>query len=339
MGATITRGAATWQGEGGSIARSRWDKAGALAAIALMGLAAAESTTWPSVSAPEGDTASKPASEAAPATSAAQPVDELLIAGYLAQPYYYRSDLHIQRPDGTDARFKDMGWDGDALMPPIDGGVRTVKWHGSLGWMVDFLHNKAVARLGKGAHGRRIANPVIEDASVEGTWKGKPATSGVKLTDYFTRLEFTHGQNMLFLTPLLRLGSLRPGLTPYVGVGAGFALPHVELWVPGEALENRTNEYQYAGPALQFVAGLELRTGRASYFLEYKFSFAWIGAALTGEESWKNFNMPGDLLRQLRRWWAGEPPKYGTFSTALGAHQAVIGAGYWWQRARPAAAP
>ncbi len=257
---------------------------------------------------------------------------EILIAGYIGAPFYYRSDVKLRRNDGTDVHLKRLGWDGDALYFPIDGGIRSVEWWGSAGLMIDFLHNKAIARLGRGAHGRRLANPVVEEVEASGTIKGQPAPSPLKLTDLVERFEFTHGHNMLFLTPMLQLGALSPRVRPYVGVGAGFALPHVEVWSPGEDRETRTNEYQLAGPAVQAVAGLELRTGSMSYFLEYKFSAAWISGSLTGTQSWMNFNMPGDLWRQFSRWWRGEPPRYGRFSTRLVAHQPIVGAGYWWNR-------
>ncbi len=261
---------------------------------------------------------------------------ETLIAGYLAQPLYDRSDVHLTRVDDTDLTLKGVGWDGDALRFPIDGGVRAVRGSGAFGFMVDFLHNKAVSRLGKGAHGRKLANPIIEDADTVGTLKGKPAPERVKLTDVFERLEFTHGHNVLLFTPIVRLANIAPRIRPYIGIGAGFALPHVEVWFPGEASKLRTSEYQYAGPAVQVLAGLEFRTGKMSYFVEYKFTYAWISAALTGDRSWRNFDIPGDLLRQVGRWWSGEESKIGRISTTLAAHQAVVGAGYWVRQA-PAA--
>lgn len=314
-----------------------------LAAFAILLLALKVSLTAMSTGIMSTATGEEPRSAADPTANSAgragsatsTPARDILLAAYISQPFYDRSDLRLVRPGGTDLSLKQLGWDGDALMPPIDGGVRSVEWWGPFGFMIDFLHNKAVARLGKGAHGRRIPNPVIEDADLEGTLNGNPAPARMKLTDIFTRLEFTHGHNVLIFTPMVELGAgLVPNVRPYAGVGAGAALPHVEVWFPGET--TRTNEYQYAGPAAQFVAGVELRHGRFSYFLEYKYSFAWIAGALTGGESWKNFNMPGDLLRQLRRWWRGDTPVFGRFSTTLAAHQAAFGAGWWWQRARAA---
>lgn len=267
-----------------------------------------------------------------------RPGREILLAGYIAQPAYHRSDVRMTRPDATDLTLRQLGWDGDALKFPIDGGVRSVEWWGSAGFMVDFLHNKAVSRLGKGAHGRKLANPVIEDADAAGTLAGQPIASRVKLTDVFERLEFTHGHNVLLFTGLLRPPAPTPRLRPYFGIGLGFALPHVEVWFPGGARDDRTSEYQYAGPAAQALAGLEIRTGKVSYFLEYKFTWARISAALTGDESWMNFMLPGDLWRQLGRWRRGEAPRLGRIETTLAAHQIAAGAGYWWQVRRPALA-
>jgi lipid A oxidase len=289
-----------------------------------------------------------PADDAPPAAEEAQQGDapprarpgrEILLAGYIAQPAYHRSDVHLTRPDATDLKLEALGWDGDALRFPIDGGVRSVEWWGSLGFMVDFLHNKAVSRLGKGAHGRKLANPVIEDVNAAGTLAGQPVTPPVKLTDVFERLEFTHGHNVLLFTGLLRPASFGQRVRPYVGLGIGFALPHVEVWFPGGKRDDRTSEYQYAGPAAQALAGLEFRVGKVSYFLEYKFTWARISAALSGDESWMNFMMPGDLWRQLGRWWRGEAPKLGRVETTLAAHQVAVGAGYWLQVRRPAPAP
>lgn len=304
----------------------------ALAAVILHpdGLAMAPDDEAPPATqeTPQGDARARP-----------RPGREILLAGYVAQPAYHRSDVHLTRPDATDLTLKGLGWDGDALRFPIDGGVRSVEWWGSAGFMVDFLHNKAVSRLGKGAHGRKLANPVIEEVDASGTLAGRPVAPPVKLTDVFERLEFTHGHNVLLFTGLLRPAAFTPRLRPYLGVGLGFALPHTEVWFPGGARDDRTSEYQYAGPAAQALAGLEIRVGKVSYFLEYKFTWAQISAALTGDESWMNFMLPGDLLRQLGRWWRDEAPKLGRVETTLAAHQVAVGAGYWWQVRRPAAVP
>ena len=323
----------------------------ALAALLLIVFAASSVTTVSAPSdgsepdgngqAPVSSAAATPATHRSSAETLVTRGREILLAFYISQPFYDRSDLRLERPDGTDAHFKQLGWDGDALMFPIDGGLRSVEWWGLFGFMVDFLHNKAVARLGFGAHGREIPNPVIDTVEVEGTLKGEPAKSPIKLTDVFKRLEFTHGHNVLLFTPLLRFGTALLPVRPYVGVGGGVAVPHVEVRFPGEDYNKRTNEYQYVGPALGLVAGLEFRWGRSGWFLEYKFSHAWVDADLSGAQSWKNFNLPGDLWTQLSRWRAGAEAPEGRISTTLTAHQAAIGGGYWLQvrKPRPAAAP
>jgi hypothetical protein len=301
------------------------DRIGALGAIALL---IASSVVAPMAVPPqESGVAGSGTSGGSAITGPAS--GETFLAFYAGHPWYHRSDGHLRRPDGTDLTLKGLGWDGDAFYPPIDGGLRAVRWNGAFGGMIDFLHNKAIARVGKGSHGREITNPVIETVDVTGTIKGAPAPERLKLTDYFTRLEFTHGHNTLMAAGLVRLGSLTRGIRPYVGAGLGIALPHTEVRFTGE--KQRTSEYQYGGPALQVLAGLELRTGRTSYFLEYKFVCAWIDAAITGETSWLNWDLAGDLWRQLRRWQTGAEPKHGRFSTVLASHQVFIGGGYWLQ--------
>lgn len=292
-----------------------------------------------------------------PAHASRQPfgANEIVASGYAGVPVYHRSDLQLQRPDGTDMTLKDLGWDGDAFYFPIDGGARVIRWSGTFGVMIDFMHNKAITRLGKGTHGRKITNGIVEDAETTGTLKGQPAPSPLHLTDLLERLEFTHGHNVLMPTGVARLPPLTPSIRPYLGIGFGVAVPHVEVRFAGEAPNRWTNEYQYAGPAFQFLAGLELRSGRGSFYIEYKFIWSSISAALTGGHSWslKDLRsewlprwlieplaglteMPGDLWRQFARWRSGEPPAEGALQTHLASHEVVIGAGYAWPRAVPA---
>jgi len=283
--------------------------------------------------------------------------NETVVSAYGGAPVYHRSDLHLERPDGTDMTFKRLGWDGDSFYFPIDGGARVIRWSGTFGAMIDFLHNKAITRLGKGAHGRKIKNGVVEDVETIGTLKGKPAPSPLHLTDLLERLEFTHGHNVLIPTALVRLAPLSPAIRPYLGIGFGVAVPHVEVRFAGESHDRWTSEYQYAGPAFQFLAGIELRIGRGSYFLEYKFIWSAIDAALTGGNSWslKDLHsdwlprwlieplaglteMPGDLWRQFSRWRTGAAPAEGSLETQLVLHELVIGGGYVWPGAAPAPA-
>jgi hypothetical protein len=194
----------------------------------------------------------------------------------------------------------------------------------------------------------------VEDVETIGTLKGKLAPSPLHLTDLLERLEFTHGHNVFIPTALVRLAPLSPAIRPYLGIGFGAAVPHVEVRFAGEPTDRWTSEYQYAGPALQLLAGIELRIGRGSYYVEYKFIWAAIDAALTGGNSWslKDIRsdwlprwlieplaglteMPGDLWRQFSRWRTRGAPAEGSLETHLVSHEFVVGAGYVWPRAAP----
>jgi len=250
---------------------------------------------------------------------------ETLIAAYTGYPHFLRSDVHLTRPGGTDLQLHDLSWDGEPFRFPIYVGARAARWGGLFGAMIDFTHNKAVARLGRGAHGRGIKDAIIEEVKATGLLKGQPPPATIKLNEILDRLEFTHGHNTLLFTGLMRLGSLSPRLRPYVGLGFGLSIPHTEIWLKDE--NDKTDEYQLAGPAVQALAGLELRFERMSYFVEYKFTLAWNRGELTGEQSRFNEDIPGDLMRQVMRWWNAEQPKFGHYDTNLAAHQVVIGAG------------
>lgn len=257
---------------------------------------------------------------------------ETFVGGYVGYPWHDRSDIKMVRPDGTDLTLKQLHWDGEPFNFPLYAGVRAVHWRGPVGGMIDFLHDKAVARTGKGAHGRKVTGEraVVDVLQAEGTLKGQPVPNSVKLTDVLERLEFSHGHNMLMPTALLRLGSLMPSVRPYVGFGAGAALPHVEVWPTGEGEDAKTNEYQIGGPAMQFVAGLEFQGARGPFFLEYKLTYAALKTSLTGGKTpaWCNCDIVSDFARHIAAWWRGESPRYGHLSTNLLTHQVVAGAGY-----------
>ncbi len=74
-------------------------------------------------------------SSAGPSETASHEADRKLVdvaagghdsvyAFFVGNPIYYRSTFDMQRPDGTDLSLRGLGWDGDALHFPIDGGVR-----------------------------------------------------------------------------------------------------------------------------------------------------------------------------------------------------------------------
>ena len=69
-------------------------------------------------------------------------------------------------------------------------------------------------------------------------------------------------------------------ITPYAGLGAGIAIPHVEFQ---EVEGPRTFEYQVAGPVVQALAGADVAVNDwFSVFGEYKLSYSHVEADLKG---------------------------------------------------------
>jgi hypothetical protein len=286
------------------------DVAGSLAAIAVLTVAAMTAVMQESADTLE------PAREAAearpgPRATAAPPTKEFMVGAYAGAPYTYASDVTIKNGGTQDFTAEKVGWDGEPWDDPIYYGVRVVRWFegGNRGAMLDFTHSKVLARMN-------------EEPVFRGILDGAPAPARARIGDIFRKLEFTHGHNMLTLNGLWRLPSLNARLSPYLGVGAGVSLPHSEVQMKTE--RGRTYEYQYTGPALQALIGLEFRVPRMSYFLEYKFTFARYEAPLTHRDGSILFV---DLWRQLTRWFSGDAPPGGFISTLLASHQVLGGLG------------
>ncbi len=239
---------------------------------------------------------------------------ELLIAGYGGSPYTYDSDVRFNRAADPKRNMtvERVGWEGQPFKHPLYYGVRVARWGsgGATGAMVDFTHSKAISNM-------------AQSVRLKGTLDGRPLPESARISDYFQKLEFSHGHNMLFLTGLVRLGAVLPQVAPYVGLGAGVSLPHSEVHLH-KSDPKRTYEYQYTGPAAQALAGVELRLARVSVFLEYKFTFASYHVPLTGREgTW----LGEDLFAQARRWWSGAEPPHGWADTRLASHQVIGGLG------------
>lgn len=239
---------------------------------------------------------------------------ETLIAGYGGVTHTQASDVHFAKPGVTDLTAHDVQWIGRPFKSPIYYGVRGMHWPGSsrFGSMLDFTHAKAIS---------------VREQTVRfsGTRNGQPA-DGTRLNDdTFRHLEFSHGHNMLTLNGLVSLGRLAPMLRPYLGGGFGVSLPHTEVQFRDDA--QRTYEYQITGPVGQVVAGLEIRLPRSSILLEYKFSLAPYWVPLSGRDGRKG-NAFIDYWNQISSWVRGEAPEYGTLTTTLATHHAIVAVGY-----------
>jgi hypothetical protein len=258
----------------------------------------------------DGSSSGTAARSAPPSAAFAPPGQEMMFAGYSGVPYTYPSDVTIKKSGLHDFTVEDVQWDGKPFVNPIYYGARIVRFGaGRTGAMLDFTHSKALARLD-------------EEAAFTGTLAGAPAPERAKLRDIFKKLEASHGHNMLTLNGLFRLPAFAPRLQPYVGLGAGVSLPHSEVQLA--ANKERTYEYQMAGPVAQALFGLEIRTARVSYFLEYKFTWAPYEMPLSERDgSW----LPLDLWKQFQSWMSGEEPPGGRLTTQLTSHQGIFGLG------------
>ncbi len=162
-----------------------------------------------------------------------------------------RVELH----NGALSDVRTMDWDGVSFTIPPYWGLRGIWWHNrgsSWGVGVDYTHAKARADLDF------ATDPV------------------------YSRLEFTHGNNLLFLNILYRFAPwMDDRLTPYVGLGGGIAVPHVEVRLKPPYPPDWTGEYQYGGGAAQALAGLDFRiVGGWSIFTEAKISYSHLDTDL-----------------------------------------------------------
>jgi lipid A oxidase len=121
-----------------------------------------------------------------------------------------------------------FSWQGQSLKMPIYAGWRYTEWlDDQWGVALNFTHVKDYANL--------------------------PDAVNVK----YDTLEFTDGANPITLIALRRFEPTASGLKPYVGVGAGITMPHVEELRIGSPQTDKTFGYQYGGPAVTALAGFK----------------------------------------------------------------------------------
>ncbi len=141
-------------------------------------------------------------------------------------------------------------WEGRSFEMPPHYGFRATYWmNENLGFGVDFNHLKVYA----------------DDATL--------------IANGFSRLELTDGLNILTANAWYRWPVEGRRWTPYVGAGAGVAIPHVDVETRG----SKTFGYQVTGPAVQWVAGINYSfNDRWGVFGEYKGTYSMNSADLTG---------------------------------------------------------
>lgn len=189
---------------------------------------------------------------AALAAAAAPAAAEMQIGVYGGANTNFSSPVTLRKGGVSDERTVD--WEGRSFQMPPYWGVQATYWLNAgagLGLGVDYAHAKAYAKIDF------ASDPV------------------------YRHLEFTDGNNLLIFNLMYRFEAMLDGkLVPYVGIGGGVAIPHVEVKLkayPGW----ETWEYQLAGGAAQLLVGLEYRLSDAwSVFAQGKLSYSHLATEL-----------------------------------------------------------
>jgi lipid A oxidase len=207
----------------------------------------------------------------AASSASGRAVAEMQVGVYGGMNTNFDSPVTLHKGALSDSRMLD--WEGRSFQMPPYWGVQATYWlnaNASWGVGIDYTHSKAYAALNS------ATDPI------------------------YRHLEFTDGNNLLMLNLLYRLGPLADGrLVPYLGVGGGVAIPHVEVKLkafPGQD----TWEYQFANGAAQVLGGLEYRLDNAwSLFAEGKVSYSHLDTELEGGGTLKTYLWSPQLMLGL----------------------------------------
>ena len=155
---------------------------------------------------------------------------------------------------GIGAESFTAGWEGRSFETPPYYGIRGTWWLERFdmpqwGVSIDFTHAKVYA------DDETFANDIPD----------------------WSRFEFSDGINILTVNALRRFERWH-GFEPYVGLGVGLSIPHVEVTRP----EGTTFEYQIGGAAFQAQVGANYYLNDwLSVFGEYQFNYAMNDLDLT----------------------------------------------------------
>jgi opacity protein-like surface antigen len=177
------------------------------------------------------------------------------------------NDLRLRQDGGTDLTFHDVSYKGrDFESPQYYGGRLSyfLPQQSHWGFGAEFFHMKMYLNAGDTVH-------------VTGSRAGVPVNDSERIDNTIQSFSISHGLNFLTLDAIYRwLPGHRDGdflgrFQPYVGVGIGAVIPHVESTVGGV----RHEEYQWHGPGVQGFGGLNFDLARhLSLFVEYKLTYA-----------------------------------------------------------------
>lgn len=151
------------------------------------------------------------------------------------------------------------GWEGKSFASPPYYGFRATYWFdgsalSNWGISLDYTHDKVYSD---------------SDTRAKAGW---------------SVFEFTDGLNLLTLNALRKFPIEGTKFVPYVGMGAGINIPHVEV----TRASGSTFDYQFGGATLQAQAGVRYEfTENWSAFAEYKGTYSWIDVDIDSGASLK----------------------------------------------------
>ncbi len=141
---------------------------------------------------------------------------------------------------------RSFDWEGRPLENPYYYGGRAMWWtQSNIGFGIEGTHTKAYASTA--------------DLAAIGA----------------SSFELSDGHNIITANIMKRWpGAFKlEKFTPYVGAGAGIAIPHVDVTVNGAS--NRTFGYETTGPALRGIAGIKYDLNdHWALFTEYQFTWS-----------------------------------------------------------------
>jgi lipid A oxidase len=175
---------------------------------------------------------------------------EMQLSTYIGANWSPHSVVDYDFNNGDGRQSETVGWDGEQLEWPSYFGFRATWWFDSHpNWGIAFDNN----------HAKVAASP---------------------MPDKFTKLEFTDGIN-IYTANIFYRHLNETNWTPYIGVGAGFTTPRIE--VTAKDGSTKTDEYQFGGPAFEGVVGVSYQFNEKwSAFGEYKMAYAMIHGDLNG---------------------------------------------------------
>lgn len=177
------------------------------------------------------------------------------------------SDLDLHQTGGTDLTFHDVSFEGRDFETPPFYGARLLYFlpnDSHWGFGAEFFHLKLYAQTG-------------DTTRVTGTRNGVGVDDNEPIDNTLQQFSLSHGLNYALADVVYRWQPGERGedflghLQPYVGLGLGAAIPHVESEVNG----NFHEEYQFHGPGVQALAGVNVNlTKHWGLLFEYKFTYA-----------------------------------------------------------------